>query len=488
MPSIDPEIEAGDPKSGDTAFRVEESPSREDVEAYAKGVTHTQLVWDYLQLERSSRLADRAACMAPSTGKFDARQLINQAAELQSIADEYLWKVRMNLASRMNFATLKEAARRLKVPYLEDLGGMRPREFMSDRDAGPIVRCLVDRDSWTHRWMQSALGSGELELSYADHFREFFSVDEPTEVVAMATNRLKVPRPEEPCSLSQGLRWVAEEWNLKEDCLLAAFLDLLRTTRCEPGVFRPWESGLMNEPDPPDQEHVELDQFRKSFRPGDVVIGLADFYADLAFRQFWNDGPIDDSELAWLYTRFRVFWKAHRAFYVGGDPIVAKKSKVKSEAALAKHAKDARARCLDQIRKFFEYLAGSPVPDEREERRALFAGFVNQAGVGKSPQRREEARELLEILYSSGDEPPSTLWNRLKRSRLEIFNALPELERQNRIDRMKKTNQGKLRRGGIPDSLEAFVHLGEDGSVACREAWERGIAGVSKQTLKKRGK
>ena len=222
---------------------------------------------------------------------------------------------------------------------------------------------------------------------------------------------------------------------------------------------------------PSKKEYESLQKLRKNFKPGKELPELADYYADLAYKQCWS-GILTKAQLAWLYVAFRPFWSGNKKFYLKTASVVtAKISEIKRKAAEEKHSKEEKKKCEDYIRAFFEYLQGrcESIPEKIDQRDELFRDFAEQHGIPE--KRHADVVDLFEILHTHHDESPKAILDRLQISRYERFKALSESEQEKRRQRMTPQNRSLLALGKIPDNLRSFNHLGVDGVANCLRLW-----------------
>jgi hypothetical protein len=469
---------------------IESEPEKiatlEDVESYLHGNPDDGLIAEYLGIESTGDITNLASKLAAGES-FDANRLVAMAEELLSHAKSRLWDKRKRLASEMNYASLLKLGEKLDIARLDDLFCDESREKWHDPVAGPIVQCLVERENWVNRWMCDGLDvTGLLEWDYSDEIRAHFTVENPDEVIAEADHHTALRLTQLTCFLVPALRWATNEPKVAQDCLKSAFLDLLRITPSEPVILRykgaimshlglmpePKNRGLSDEESfPSKKEYESLQRIRQKFRPGKELPDLADYYADLAYRQCWS-GILTKAQLAWLYVNFQPFWKKNKKFYLkAASAVPAEISEIKRKAAEEKHAIEVRKKCEEYIRAFFEYLQGrrESIPEKTDHRDELFKKFAEQHGI---PEKRQpEVVDLFEILHTHHDESPKAILDRLKISRYERFKALPELEQGKRRKRMTPPNRAVLAMGKIPLNLRSFNHLGEDDVAGCLKLW-----------------
>jgi len=485
----------------------EQPPTRKNVEIFCEQDGDSSKIAQYLRVISARELAQLTSQISNRESDPSPEQLVAKAIAIQFEAERQQWLHRGKLALAMNRITLEKLAQILGIEDYERLTSECSRSKWNDPVAGPVVQCLVARADWLDEWQHSALyTSKEITWDYSKEFETYFSVADPEAVVTKADKKTTLPRPAFHDQLAQALQWATNEETGFEKYLLQAFLDLLTITPCEPSIYRPLtpserfdsEGRTLDQPELLDLEinlrnlrlntprsdesqkevlqrdvdlHLELERYRKSFRPGKKAPELATKISKLAHHQYWEKF-MTTSKLAWLSIYFHEFWRKHRKTYIAADPRIAQLSSVKAAAAVQRHAKAQRERCMSLINDFFDDLAGKNISTDRQEREAQFLRFsMNVAKLSKKA-RQEEILDLFETLHAGGDTKPKVLWKRLKSSKLERFKALPEEKQEKRLSRMKPIDQANIAKGNVPSVFKtAFEHLGEAGVEKCLELW-----------------
>lgn len=424
-------------------------PTGEQVSTYHSPWLQDELIEEYLHVGSPGELAQLAAQFAPVEGKFNARQMVARAVELQKEAEHHLWLERTQLAFRMNRSTLLDLAARLKIDGLGRLNQSTSRTHWYDPITGPVAQCKNARDCWENQWMEHALELGEAEWDATENYAGYFSVENPKDALIAADARTSLKRPKlRSGTLLDALRWSTGDEKAPPDCLDRSFLDLLRSLPCNP-----WELFSCEDFDadtPEYKEALALRKFRKSFRPGSKVPEKAENDAYAAYDSYWGGGPsdtpLDESKLAWLSVKFHEFWRKHRKIYLDA---ARKLSDTKAKAAFEMHAKREMKWCLKQISHFFDHLGQSTIPQQAEEREEMFKKFGKDVAKIANSKRREELVDLLSTLHSRHGEDPKAV--------LEIL-----------------------------QSSKSFKHLSEDGVAECMQLWcQRASGGTARNGRKK---
>ena len=452
-------------------FELEKFPNDEaSRHEFCTGEAQRSLIERYLSLSSVEQLTSLAARMSPKSDVFDADELVSRASSLTFQAEKSLWRKGVEIALKMNLASLDELAVKLDIPGIGSCHSNLAAQGWCIPITGPVKMVSTRRYIW--------LQAGEGEKKNFLTIKRYFVIENPAKEIAETDEKALHKHPSAPAPFLEVLRWAASEPAVDEKYLRKAFLDLLSVFLSGPELYsRPALVSLLGHDLSPWKKlyEKELKKFCKSFRPENDIPWTAQTVGAWAFKEYWDSELLCEERIAWMAVNFSSFWKKYRAAYLNRDSNHAELSAKKARAAKSMHVRRDTKKFISIIDEFFQSRGCEKIPKTGNERKKVFMNFVEEELARETERTQEDLTELFETLHTGGDDDLDTTLVRLKRSRLERFLALPDEDKEKRRGRMTSVNQCKLDKGLIPKSLEAFLNLEKEGLEECRGAWKDGL-------------
>ena len=304
-----------------------------EVHAFFNGESRPVAIRDYLNLKCAREVARLAASMAPRSKSFDPIALVNAALVLRTEAEAGLVRCRESMVGRMNFSTLLDLARELRVS--DKIHASEDDEKLSDPVTGPVLR-----------FIQKVVHGNSAECAAKDAARV-------EEALAIADGRTMLSRPSLPCDLERALRYSANDPDSPWPVLERAFKDFLGIyrTKCEAEQGINYRTDIKKQLDQNTKELADLKLkakadpelllsqrkleegikqlgavvnewkaiqfYRDFFIPGsETPPGVAEESARI-YEVYWHPpgSVFQESSLAFFATDFHAFWQTHGQTY-----------------------------------------------------------------------------------------------------------------------------------------------------------------------------